>query len=198
MAGVVISVKDTVSPMLMAMTRELKDFREPLRLSGMYLQKSFTKQFAAGGKPPWKPLAPSTIKRRRLHSSLPLTDTGRLKRSYTSRVAPGAIYQMEPHVLTMGSNLRYARIHQEGGDVGHTVKGGSRLTARRMGGKGKGQYRFTRDKGQTGKRYRRVSWAGGGTYTVHIPARPLRVQPEDETAIKTIFARWMERQAKVK
>ena len=81
----------------------LEDVKGRLLLS---VQQNFT----AGGRPKaWTPLAASTIASRRGTSHRILRDTGRLQNSITSRV--------ENRSVIVGTNVIYARIHQEGGTV---------------------------------------------------------------------------------
>lgn len=81
----------------------LEDVKGRLLLS---VQQNFT----AGGRPKgWTPLAASTIASRRGTSHRILRDTGRLQNSITSRV--------ENRSVIVGSNVVYARLHQEGGTI---------------------------------------------------------------------------------
>jgi len=119
MADVSISVIDTASPMLVALAAGVSDFRKPLNTAGLYLTgKSFMEQFRSEGEPSWKPLQPETIARRRKGRGRGqpkiLQDTGRLRRSYTSSVAPNSIHDLQHYKLTVGSNLVYAAFHQFG------------------------------------------------------------------------------------
>lgn len=59
----------------------------------------------------WHPLAKATIARRRKGSSKPLLDTGRLRNSIASRLLGAG-------GVEVGTNLKYAAIHQFGGKAG--------------------------------------------------------------------------------
>jgi phage gpG-like protein len=180
-AAVEIQVIDRASPLLMMAMAKIKDFRKPLTLCGMYEKRSFAMQFEVDGKPPWKPLSPVTIARRRNKSSKPLQDTGRLKRSYVSR-GGDSIWQLTPNFLRIGSNVNYAGIHQFGAILTRTVQAGRQLMRRTRSG----QYRFMRS-GSRQKAALGAFWSGGKNYSINIPARPLRVQPEDVPEMRKIF-----------
>jgi phage gpG-like protein len=101
-----------------------QDFQKPLDLCGQYMFKSAAKTFNTSGHGMWKPLAKSTIARRRKKSSKPLLDTGRLRRSVTGKGGKN-VYNITKHWLVMGTNVEYARIHQQGGLINRTSKPGS-------------------------------------------------------------------------
>lgn len=85
------------------------DLTPILAVVGQDLLSLVDDSFSASRSPdgtPWEPLSPSTIARRRGRSSKPLIDTGRLRRSITSRV--------EVRALEIGSNVAYAPTHQLG------------------------------------------------------------------------------------
>ena len=182
MAGITVSVVDKVSPALARAVARIGDCRKPLSLAGMAVQRSFTRQFAASGTPPWKPLAKSTVRGRRKKSSRPLQDTGRLRRSYTSRAGLGSIWALSPLELRVGSNLEYAAIHQAGGTISHTVKAGRRSMRKTKSG----QYRFMKA-GSKRKASMSVFWSGGKQYSTTIPARPLNVLGPDRETVRKIF-----------
>lgn len=187
MAGVTFRVVDEATPYLQTVRAHLNDFSKPLRLSGLYMQRATAEQFRSKGArsgDAWPSLSKATLKRRRGGGvdAQPLRDTGRLYASIVSRTGDSA-YFLTPGSLTMGSNLAYARIHQEGGDIERTTKAGS-VRLRRIAG---GKIRFAK---RRHKRAWDVAYAGGKDYTIHIPARPfLVVTGEDEEQIAQIFAR---------
>lgn len=96
--------------------RDLRDgvrtYKEPLKKSGIYMERSIGMRFR---KANWKPLAPATIK---IHphraGGKPLNDTGKLKMSVTSR----AVKRVTSHQLQYGTNLIYAPLHNFGGRGG--------------------------------------------------------------------------------
>ena len=188
MADVEISVKDSLSPVIKAMALGMKDFRQPLRTAGLYLQKSIAQQFKARGKPRWKPLAKITVFYRRKFSDAPLLDTGRLMRSYVTR-GGGSIYRLSNYDLTIGSNLDYAELHQYGGtSILHEKRWFKR--------KNKIDVQVTSPKLKNG-----VPAAGyklkhvNKHKVIKVPARPLSIQPEDVDNIKIIFWRYIARKA---
>ena len=63
---------------------------------------------------PWQKLKASTIARRRKGSSQPLLDTGRLRNSISFRLIGNGV--------EVGTNVRYAAIHQFGGEAGRGRK----------------------------------------------------------------------------
>jgi phage gpG-like protein len=89
-----------------------QDYKEPLRKSGTYMERSIGMRFR---KAQWKPLSPATIK---IHphraGGKPLNDTGKLKMSVTSR----AVKRVTSHRLQYGTNLVYAPLHNFGGRGG--------------------------------------------------------------------------------
>lgn len=65
----------------------------------------------AGPEGRWKALKPSTIKRRRKGSSVPLQDTGRLRNS----LMPGrGITKISPRQAILSTNVEYAGFHEFG------------------------------------------------------------------------------------
>lgn len=77
----------------------------------------------------WKKLARSTLRRDRAggRDPRPMIDSGRLLRSLTVRGAPGQIVRVTPTSLRFGTNVWYARFHQQGKGVPRrTVVGLSR------------------------------------------------------------------------
>ena len=111
------------------------------------------------------------------HLSGPTTDsslsvrTNRLRRSATA--SPSVILGSGV-VSTIGSNVVYARIHEEGGVIQRTVKAGSvklRTNKRgdilRHGANGK----LAIFAGKQHKLFKEVKLKGGKSYTITIPAR---------------------------
>lgn len=84
-----------------------------LNIAANVMRGSFERTFRGQGSPDgaWKPLAASTLKRGKGGAGRKiLIQSGRLKNSIT--------YAVAGNTLTMGSNLVYARIQQEGGVAG--------------------------------------------------------------------------------
>ena len=123
MARIVLEVDTSAwSRAAEGLLRGTEDMRPLLTALGMMLMRSVDKQFRAQGSrfgEGWTPLKPKTKYRRRksgLGAQI-LLDRGTLQKSVTQQGAPGNIYKLEPLSLTLGSNLRYANIHQFGGTI---------------------------------------------------------------------------------
>ena len=111
------------------------------------------------------------------HLSGPTTDSSlsvRTNRLRGSVRASQAIPTGSRVVSAIGSNVRYALIHEVGGVIRRTVKPGAvklRTDAKgqllRHGANGRLAY-FA---GRAHKRFKTVQYAGGKTYEIHIPAR---------------------------
>ncbi|MBV9210630.1 MAG: phage virion morphogenesis protein [Acidobacteria bacterium] len=76
-------------------------------------------RFQNDGFGKWPELAPSTLeeKRREWGSFAELSvlvESGDLKRSLTRKGAKGAVLDIQPDELTVGTTIRYARFHQTG------------------------------------------------------------------------------------
>ncbi len=83
--------------------------RQALKECGLVLLRSVAKNFASGGRPVrWKPSG-----RARRQGGVTLTDTARLKKSMTMEVTEKR--------LAVGTNVKYARIHQLGGRIDKNV-----------------------------------------------------------------------------
>jgi phage gpG-like protein len=81
-----------------------------LKAIGDLMVASADRNFEAEGRPAWKPVKPATAKRKAEagHSKI-LMWSGNLARSIT--------FKVKGQGVVMGSNLRYARIHNEGGSI---------------------------------------------------------------------------------
>lgn len=89
---------------------KMLDLAEPLKKAGVYMLRSVDENFKKAGRPsPWRPLSRSTLiyKLRHGYSHLPLTKSGHLRRSITSRV--------NKNRLLIGTSTPYAAVHQFGG-----------------------------------------------------------------------------------
>jgi phage gpG-like protein len=191
MADVSVAILDNASPMVRRMAASMHDFREPLATMALILDRSFRKQFIASGKPRWKPLSPKTIFYRRNHSTKPLIDTGRLMKSYIGRTTDG-VYNLGSKQLVIGSNLNYAELHQFGGD---SLLHEKRWFKSGRGGRPDTQVgtpKYTR----TGRVSSNYKLKHINSYvTIKVPARPLKIQPEDIASMKTALERWIIRKA---
>jgi len=84
---------------------KMKNPEGALRQIGLVGLRSIAKTFAAGGRPQkWKPSI-----RARLTGGKTLLKTARLLRSITTKVGTG--------MVTWGTSVKYARIHQLGGTI---------------------------------------------------------------------------------
>ena len=97
------------------MVQRLKQGMSPgplLQIAGQVMRSSIEQTFRGQGSPAgsWKPLAASTLKRLKGRGGKMLIRSGRLKNSVT--------YSVNGNVLTVGTNLVYARIQQQGGEAG--------------------------------------------------------------------------------
>ena len=190
LADVSITVIDKTSPIMRKLARSLKDFRQPLATMSLVLDKSFKRQFIVSGIPKWRPLAPVTIFYRRNHSDKPLIDTGRLMRSYVSRTSD-SIYQLSTTKLVVGSNVKYARLHQYGGKTTMQEKRWFKKT-------GKGEIEVSQPKltksGKVSSAYKVKNI--NSFISIDVPARPLTVLLEDIADMKLVMERWLMRQAR--
>lgn len=94
--------------------RRMVNLSPAMKKAAVLMLGSVDKNFKSGGRPaPWRPLAFSTLreKRRKGYSPLPLTRTGQMKRS----IAEGFPSQ---NSFSIGTAVKYARIHQYGGRAG--------------------------------------------------------------------------------
>lgn len=123
---------------LARLVRQGTDLSPAMRLIAASIEAATQLRFKDGRDPggaPWKPLAPSTRRVRAMRSRSrggaavaaavsgpmqPLLDTGQLRRSITST------YGAKEAVV--GTNLRYAPIHQFGGQAGRRRR--TRIAAR--------------------------------------------------------------------
>lgn len=167
MSGVRITIDDTA---LRGALRNLAglgdDLARPLREIGDYLVAETTFRFEAETAPsglPWKKSG-----RARAQGGQTLSDSGRLKQSITRRVAGKE--------LLVGTNVRYAAIHQFGGTIRAKTSKGLR-------------FRMPWLKGDGDSGWRRVQ-------SVTLPARPfLGVSAGDRDEIALIVQRHIARLA---
>ena len=105
-----ISLKYTLKDMeaktaLKGLTGRLSKPQKPLKECGLVLLRSISKTFKAGGRPTkWKKSA-----RAKKEGGKTLIDTARLMRSVTMDVSGNK--------LTVGTDVKYARIHELGGRI---------------------------------------------------------------------------------
>lgn len=122
----------------------------------------------------WAPLSALTISRRRGggKGAKPLLDTGRLRNSITMLAGNDFV--------EVGTNVRYAAIHQFGGAIDIAAR--SQQLFFRQGKNGQVGNRFVKK-----KRSNFAQWATIGAYQINIPARPfLGLSAEDRQEILEI------------
>ncbi|GHU47399.1 hypothetical protein AGMMS50289_22520 [Betaproteobacteria bacterium] len=163
-----------VQQKLQELAGKLKDARPLFKVIAGILESQTEENFAAQGRPHWVPLSAATVKSRMKRSKggsvlKILQDRGILAGSISADY--GSDYAM------VGSNVKYAAIHQFGGTIHHaarsvrvrlrTDKQGNLL---RQGDKGnsKNLAVFAKDR----HKQARETWHTTGAWQVNIPARP--------------------------
>lgn len=107
--------------------------------------------FRQGGRPRWQ-----VSRRAQKTGGMTLLKTGRLMKSLTD---PG----VSSAGIVFGSNLPYARIHQEGGEIHFAARSEAFTRNRKTKGENKGQFKKGTKAGQGFTRK---------AYTVRMPGRP--------------------------
>jgi len=148
--------------------RRLSKPEKALKECGLVLLRSIARNFKAGGRPVrWRPSG-----RALKEGGKTLLDTARLKNSISMRVLG--------KVLTVGTNVKYARIHQLGGklDKNVTVKQHYRYITQAFGKEIEGRKVLVRQHQRQQDMY--------------IPARPfLKVQDADLRIMRKIVAEYV-------
>lgn len=142
--------------------------QQALKECGLVLLRSIAKNFKAGGRPTkWK--RSGRVKR---EGGQTLVETARLKKSITMDVSG--------NTLTVGTNVKYARIHQLGGRItkNATIREHWRIMTKAFGKEIPGRSVLVR-------RHQRQM-------NTNMPARPfLMVQDSDWRVFKRIFADYL-------
>ncbi len=171
---------------LARLTGRLKNLTPVMRSIGETVRRSVEKNFAA--KPPGRP-AWEKSKRAEKEGGQTLSDTGRLRRSFTVK---GYADRVE-----IGTNVKYAAVHQLGFDGMVQVKPHIRRVRTRDV---KEKHQYTRYDSRVGieiKTGKRIVAKGIGQVKGHerhmkMPARPfLKVQDEDWVKMRTDLAGWV-------
>lgn len=154
-----------------------KNLSVPMKRAGVLMLGSIGKNFDAQGRPDkWSPLSQWTLDRRRKEGkgAKILQDTGRLKQSMS--------YKLEgDNEVAIGTNVEYARIHNEGGTV--------RIPAMTIRPKNASVLHWV-DKGGNDVFAKSVKMPAR---TVKIPKRTfLMFQEEDKENIVKIFSEYLE------
>lgn len=147
---------------------------------GEYLQGSIQKRFKTQTAPdgtPWAPLQQRYAKRKKYNRDKVLTLRGYL-RSYIHYQVPDA------HTVEVGSNQKYAAIHQLGGTIDMPAR---QATARYRSVAGR--VLFAKKSHKRGVTEKAVAI---GAHQVKMPARPfLGLSAEDDRAIQRIIGEWL-------
>jgi len=136
--------------------------------------KNFREQRAGTGGAPWQPLSRATLaqRRRKGYTGLTLQRTGALKRSVFSRYGD--------NYAEVGTNLRYAAVHQYGGSINKAARSSTRA-----------QKRVTGEDAEKNSMLRKGRFKKGTTnnrgftfreHTITIPARPFLKLGESDVA----------------
>ncbi|MCL2872963.1 MAG: phage virion morphogenesis protein [Betaproteobacteria bacterium] len=181
-----------VRRVLAVLSKTADDFTPRMKAIAGVLDDETEQNFDEQGRPPWTPLAKSTLKRRPDRADgMILQDTGRLKASISTSYGKD--------FAVIGSNSVYARIHQLGG----SIKVGERTGAVRLRTDKNGE--LVRQRGHPNlARFAKKShkqailkpWASGG-YEIDIPARPyLQISSEGWQEIGAIVGDVMDEAAR--
>lgn len=181
----------------------LTDGRTLFKRISEALQTETEANFAAQGRPHWVPLAAATIAARQKRSNggtvlKILQDSGSLAGSISAAYGPD--------FALIGSNKRYAAIHQFGGTIDRApyptrvrLRTDAKGNLIRQGDEGsaKGRAVFAKDKHKRA----RETWAQVDAYQVTIPARPYlpftgssvsaTLQPEASRAVMDVLLRFL-------
>jgi phage virion morphogenesis protein len=178
-----IEMKDeAVKAALIGLSRKFSDLSPVMKIIGEYMVRStenrFNRQGPAPDGSPWKPLAASTLKRKK-HPKI-LTESGALR---------GDIHYhlLGTRGVAIGTSGRipYAAIHQLGGTIAHKAWIGV------LAFKKKGGFMSRSDAGKR-KTAIRVAFAHYGEGQTKIPARPfLGVSADDSTKIVGMISQWI-------
>lgn len=195
---------DAKSKLLDAITR-LQDARPLFHDIAGALESETEANFAAGGRPHWVPLSKATKRSKGGKSVLQvLQDSGTLAKSIQSNSSFGADFAQ------IGSNLKYAAIHQFGGVIDVPARQTTvrlRTTAKgalkRQGKDGnlKNLAVFAKQEGPNAHKRYVEKTASVDAYRVKIPARPYlpfagsgdsaSLQPEARQTIMERLERWL-------
>lgn len=146
---------------------------------GEYLQDSTKDRFKSQTAPdgtPWAPLKRATVKRKKYNPDKILTLRGYLR--------GGIRWQaLDDNSVQVGSNLEYAAIHQDGGDVQQPAR---QATVRYRSVAGRVLFAGRKHKRATEKQVTIPA------HTIHMPARPfLGISAQDDKEIREIIREWV-------
>lgn len=154
------------------------EHREPLmRELAAAMGDAVEENFAREGRPEWMGWSPAWARKRR--GGKILQKSGRLAASITQRSSNDA--------AVVGTNVKYARIHQEGGEIS--------IAPRSQ----RAYYRQNKD-GSVGNRFVKKSrsnfsqWHTMGAYKIKMPARPfLHLTEEDVSRMEDTAEDYLKR-----
>lgn len=180
--GIRLTLEDEgVKAELDRLARAADDAAPAYNAIGAYLVFSTQRRFETETGPDgrkWTPLSPRTANRR----------IGRERRGYmhilrqTTRLYRSISYDAGPNYAVVGSNVRYAAIHQLGGEIKQQEREQT-VYLKKIRRKGGFRTRFARKNAQ-GAEARTVSIKA---HTITIPARPyLGISAEDRDEIAAI------------
>lgn len=162
----------------------MKNLRPALLSVGEYMlgqtEERFRNQKAPNGKS-WKPVASSYWRQKKVKKIL--TESSRLRRSIH--------YRASDDEVVIGTNVRYARIHQLGGEIAFPAL----FRTAKRGTKGKNKGRFM--SGATKAKHAVDSSFTIPAHTIKIPPRPfLGLSNDDEKAVREIIKEYVQRALK--
>jgi phage virion morphogenesis protein len=178
-----IAVDDkAVNEALIDLQRNVSDLSPVMKVIGEYMVRStedrFNRQGPAPDGTPWKPLAVSTLKRKK-HPKI-LTESGALRGDINYHL----LGTLGVAIGTTG-RIPYAAIHQLGGTIAHKARVGV------LAFKKKGGFMSRSDAGKR-KTAVRVAFAHYGERQTKIPARPfLGVSAQDSAKIVGIISKYL-------
>lgn len=122
------------------------------------MMDSVEENFEREGRPRWKSLAESTIESRKKKKKWP----GKILQ-VTGRLAKSIIVKTSKFEAVLGTNLKYARIHQKGGVINMSARSETFVRSRYIRGAKKGKFKKGTKSGR-GFTF--------GSHSIKIPARP--------------------------
>ena len=211
-----VTITDKMSPKIHKLVLATHDFKEPLKTCGLYLYKSFGKQFAAEGTPSWQPLKDATLMNRRGNDkalSKYLTAKNRegkskdpgYKTQRLSKMRQGERVSLMREALSRGSayqtfidtfskSKKYSVKPRTG--FMHKILQDTRRLFRSyvQGAAGDAIYKLAEYSLTMGSNliYARVQQKGWKDK--NIPARPLDILPSDVNAFQKILANYVKKQ----
>jgi phage gpG-like protein len=153
---------------------DIRSFRVPLKRAVKEVMiPSIRKNFDAGGRPAWTPLADATIERKGNNSILINSGALRRQMGYQNIWTITKDYAI---IQDLPQSIWYGKVHQAGADIGASSSRAVKNIT-------------------TGRIVANVSQGEG----FNIPARPfVVVQPSDERGIESVFRHWLDERVKAR